>query len=127
MRAYYLYLLVPSVLVLITACDPNAKPEYGNTGLPKNCRAYVQVVINDYKAKRHTADEADGRARKKLRRARYLVVHAITKERGSVTPTNTMHSIRDFPRQFYHGSGGLFTQFQYLRCASILSLGGAFI
>lgn len=58
MRAYYLYLLVPSVLVLITACDPNAKPEYGNTGLPENCRAYVQVVINDYKAKRHTADEA---------------------------------------------------------------------
>lgn len=46
------------VLVMLAACDPNAKPEYGETGLPKNCRAYVQVAINDYKAKRYTADEA---------------------------------------------------------------------
>lgn len=45
------------VLVLLTGCDPNAKPEYGETGLPKNCRAYVQVAINDYKAKRYAADE----------------------------------------------------------------------
>lgn len=42
---------------LLMACDPNARPEYGETGLPKNCRAYVQGAVNDYKAKRYTADE----------------------------------------------------------------------
>ena len=35
-----------------------------------------------------------------------------------MTPTNSMHSICDFPRQFYHGSSELFTQFEYRRCAS---------
>lgn len=35
----------------------------------------------------------------------------------SVTPTNSMESICDFPRQFYHGSPEKFTQFEYRRCA----------
>lgn len=35
-----------------------------------------------------------------------------------MTPTNSMHSICGFPRQFYHGSRELFTQFEYRRCAS---------
>ncbi|TXI96944.1 MAG: kynureninase [Burkholderiaceae bacterium] len=49
--------------LLLLACsgclskDNNAKPEYGSTGLPKNCRAYVQSAINDYRAKKYTADE----------------------------------------------------------------------
>jgi hypothetical protein len=51
------YLTVPFIL-LLAACDPNAKPEYGESGLPKNCRAYVQTAIDGYKAKRYTADEA---------------------------------------------------------------------
>lgn len=38
--------------------DDNAAPEYGQTGLPKNCRAYVQTAINEYRNKVHTIDEA---------------------------------------------------------------------
>ena len=51
------YIFIPC-LVLASACDPNAKAEYGDSGLPKNCRAYVQTAIDGYKAKRYTADEA---------------------------------------------------------------------
>ena len=35
----------------------NANLEYGETGLPKNCRVYVRVAINDCKTKRYTGDE----------------------------------------------------------------------
>lgn len=39
--------------------DPNAKPIYGKeTGLPVNCRAYVQAVIDGYRSKQYTADES---------------------------------------------------------------------
>jgi len=38
--------------------DPNALPTYGKTGLPSNCRAYVQVVIDGYRSKQYTADES---------------------------------------------------------------------
>jgi hypothetical protein len=37
--------------------DPNSKPSYGDTGLPKNCRAIVQANIDGYRSKQFTADE----------------------------------------------------------------------
>lgn len=41
-----------SVLVLallLTACArPNSKPTYGNTGLPKNCRAIIAENVSAY-------------------------------------------------------------------------------
>ena len=45
---------------LLSGCltDPNAKPIYGDTGLPKNCRAYVQTAIDGYRSKAYTADQA---------------------------------------------------------------------
>jgi hypothetical protein len=48
--------LLPCVL-LLAACDPNSKPTYGDTGLPKNCRAIVQANIDGYRSKRYAADE----------------------------------------------------------------------
>jgi hypothetical protein len=51
---------VAIVIIAVAGCgskDPNAKPEFGDTGLPKNCRVYVQSAINDYHAKRYSADE----------------------------------------------------------------------
>jgi len=43
--------LIP--ILFLTACtnsDPNSKPVYGKEyGLPANCRAYVQVAINDWR------------------------------------------------------------------------------
>lgn len=39
--------------------DPNSKPVYGKeSGLPVNCRAYVQVAIDGYRSKQYTADQA---------------------------------------------------------------------
>lgn len=50
------------VVVSIGGCvldDDNAKPIYGKDGgFPINCRAYVQVVINDYRSKQYTADQS---------------------------------------------------------------------
>ena len=38
--------------------DPNGKPVYGKeSGLPVNCRAYVQVVIDGYRNKQYTVDQ----------------------------------------------------------------------
>lgn len=46
------------MLLALVACDPNAKAIYGEeTGLPKNCRAYVQASVDGYKEKKYTADE----------------------------------------------------------------------
>lgn len=33
---------------------PNSKPTFGDTGLPKNCRAIVQANIDEYKKIRAT-------------------------------------------------------------------------
>lgn len=44
----------------LTACDrldPNSKPVYGESGLPANCRAYVQAAVDAYRMKQYTADE----------------------------------------------------------------------
>lgn len=44
--------------LLLTACNdrPNSKPTYGDTGLPKNCRAIVMANVDSY---RHTKSEID--------------------------------------------------------------------
>ncbi len=45
-------------LTILSGCDPNSKPEFGSeTGLPSNCRAYVQVAIDSYRSKQYTAEE----------------------------------------------------------------------
>lgn len=53
--------LAIALAAALTGCNPgddNAKPEYGPSGLPVNCRAYVQEAVNGYRAKQYTADEA---------------------------------------------------------------------
>lgn len=37
--------------------DDNATPVYGDTGLPVNCRAYVQAAVDGYRAEKYTAEE----------------------------------------------------------------------
>lgn len=57
-------LLVPALLgvLLLVACDrldPNSEPIYGKeSGLPVNCRAYVQVAIDGYRTSQYTAEAA---------------------------------------------------------------------
>lgn len=55
------YLLL-AFAILLSGClldDDNSKPVYGKeSGLPVNCRAYVQVVIDGYKSKQYSADDS---------------------------------------------------------------------
>ena len=49
-----------ALVVLLAGCgsDDNEKPMYGDgTGMPVNCRAYVQVAVDGYRAKQYTAEE----------------------------------------------------------------------
>lgn len=51
-----------AMALVLAGCDrldPNAKPVYGKeSGLPVNCRAYVQVAIDGYRNKQYTAEAA---------------------------------------------------------------------
>lgn len=49
---------VAASTVLLAGCDPNAKPTYGDTGLPKNCRAIIQANVDGWRERRFTADGA---------------------------------------------------------------------
>ena len=51
------FIILP-LAFFISACDPNSKATYGDTGLPKNCRAIIQANINGYKSNEFTAEEA---------------------------------------------------------------------
>lgn len=47
-------------VVVLAGCnkpDANGKAEFGVSGLPSNCRAYVQYAINSYRAKEYSADQ----------------------------------------------------------------------
>ena len=50
---------IAASLLLLGGCaeDDNSAPVYGKTGLPVNCRAYVQTAIDSYRAKKYTAEE----------------------------------------------------------------------
>ena len=37
--------------------DPNKAPTYGDTGLPKNCRAFIQTSLDSWYAKEYPANE----------------------------------------------------------------------
>lgn len=40
---------IVGIALLLTACDrPNSKPTYGDTGLPKNCRAIIATNVDAY-------------------------------------------------------------------------------
>lgn len=49
--------VIASMLAACGQSDPNGKPEYGSTGLPANCRAYVQAAIDQFRAGAYTATE----------------------------------------------------------------------
>jgi hypothetical protein len=53
-------LVLVSDAALFAGCDPNAKPTFGKTWLPKNCRAIIQANIDGWRAKQFSAAEALG-------------------------------------------------------------------
>ena len=53
-------LIFLAAVVVLAGCgksDPNGKAMFGASGLPSNCRAYVQYAINSYRAKEYSADQ----------------------------------------------------------------------
>ncbi|WP_291355307.1 MULTISPECIES: kynureninase [unclassified Acinetobacter] len=51
-------IILTCLILMLTACEkPNSKPTYGETGLPKNCRAIVQVNIDAWRSHKNTAEE----------------------------------------------------------------------
>ncbi|MDR6163509.1 hypothetical protein QE391_003137 [Pseudomonas fluorescens] len=42
---------------LTAAGDPNSAPTYGDTGLPKNCRAFIQSSLDSWALKQYPADQ----------------------------------------------------------------------
>lgn len=53
-----LIMIVISILPLL-ACssDPNSEPEYGDSGLPSNCRSYIQFSIDAWRAGEYKGEE----------------------------------------------------------------------
>ena len=45
-------------LILSSCSDPNSKPEYGDeSGLPKNCRTYIQESVNAWRNGVHSTED----------------------------------------------------------------------
>lgn len=46
-------------LISLAGCsgDPNSKPEYGDSGYPSNCRAYIQESVNVYRSGEERVDD----------------------------------------------------------------------
>lgn len=52
-------IFLPFILIGCSAEDDNDEPIYGkNSGRPVNCRAYVQVAIEEYRMHKYSADDA---------------------------------------------------------------------
>ena len=50
--------IIGSILIGLTACSkPNSKHTYGETGLPKNCRAIVQNAINEWRKGNYSTND----------------------------------------------------------------------
>lgn len=44
--------------VMLSGCDDsNSKPTYGETGLPKNCRAIVQNAIDEWRKGNYSTED----------------------------------------------------------------------
>ena len=53
-----LMLIVISILpILACSNDPNSEPKYGDSGLPSNCRSYIQVSVDAWRASEYDAEE----------------------------------------------------------------------
>lgn len=51
-------LITAGLALVLAGCEkPNSKPIYGETGLPKNCRAIVQNAIDEWRLGHHSAED----------------------------------------------------------------------
>ena len=52
-------ILILLAIMSISACssDPNDEPKYGDSGLPSNCRSYIQVSVDAWRASEYETEE----------------------------------------------------------------------
>lgn len=50
-------ILIISVLMFSGCSKPNSKPAYGETGLPKNCRAIIQNAIDEWRKGHYSTED----------------------------------------------------------------------
>lgn len=52
-------ILITMSVLPILACsnDPNSEPKYGESGLPSNCRSYIQVSVDAWRAGEYETEE----------------------------------------------------------------------
>lgn len=51
-------LMVIAVLpILSCSSNPNSEPKYGDSGLPSNCRSYIQVSVDAWRAGEYETEE----------------------------------------------------------------------
>ena len=57
MKKYFLlaYLMI---LLCLSGCDKNTAPIYGDSGLPKNCRAIISENIRGWRSGIYSAEDA---------------------------------------------------------------------
>lgn len=48
MKAFLFLVIIALISVMIVRDKPNSKPTYGDTGLPKNCRAIIKTIVDEY-------------------------------------------------------------------------------
>lgn len=57
-------LVAMAVMAALCGCgklgDPNKRLEYGDTGLPKNCRAIIKSNVDGWRSGEYTAEETMG-------------------------------------------------------------------
>ncbi len=56
-------MIIAVMLTALFGCmntDVNDRPTYGDSGLPKNCRAIIAVNIEGWRSKQYTAEEVLG-------------------------------------------------------------------
>ncbi len=52
--------LIVVACIGLSACDTNSKLTYGDSGLPKNCRAIIKGNVDGWRSGAFTAEEALG-------------------------------------------------------------------
>jgi len=50
-------IVIACALMLFGCSKPNSKPTYGETGLPKNCRAIIQNAIDEWRKGNYSTDD----------------------------------------------------------------------
>lgn len=50
-------ILIACTIMLFGCSKPNSKPTYGETGLPKNCRAIIQNAIDEWRKGNYSTDD----------------------------------------------------------------------